>query len=416
MAGPANDARARRHPRDETLAGRRAMNRLYANMPTTVFEAMSALARETGAINLGQGFPDDPGPEDVRRKAAEATIDGYNQYPPMLGIPELRQAIAAHYLRHQNVELDWQSEVMVTSGATEALAGALFGLLEEGDEVVLFQPMYDAYLPLVQRAGGVARFVTLKPPHWSVTREDLEKVFTDRTKVVLINNPLNPACSVMSREELDLIAEFAERHDAIVVADEVWEHVVYDGREHISVLQVPRLRNRSVKIGSAGKIFSLTGWKIGLVCAAPDILRVLGKAHQFLTFTTPPNLQAAVAYGLGKDESYFTGMRADLQAKRDYFADGLAQAGFSVLPSAGTYFIPVDLAPLGIDDDVAFCDRLIREAGVVAIPVSAFYAHEPVRTVLRLCFSKRQETLGAALGKLQALDLQATAGRVAASA
>ncbi len=390
------------------------MNPIYAGLPTTVFEAMSALARETGAINLGQGFPDDPGPEDVRAKAAEATLHGYNQYPPMMGIPELRQAIATHYGHHQGLSLDWQSEVMVTSGATEALAASIFGLIEEGDEVVLFQPMYDAYLPLVRRAGGVPRFVTLQPPDWRVTREALEAVFSDRTKLVLINNPLNPSCSVMSREELELLAEFAEAHGAIVVSDEVWEHVVYDGRPHVSVLQVPRLRERAVKIGSAGKIFSLTGWKVGLVCAAPEIMRVLGKSHQFMTFTTPPNLQAAVAYGLMKDDAYFTGMRADLQGKRDHFCAGLAEAGFTVLPSAGTYFVPADLAPLGVTDDVAFCDRLIREAGVVAIPVSAFYAENKVTNVVRFCFAKKRETLDAALDRLMKLDLGATAAAAAA--
>ncbi|GGE42853.1 aminotransferase [Agaricicola taiwanensis] len=378
------------------------MNRLFSSLPTTVFETMSALARETGAVNLGQGFPDDPGPEDVRRAAADAVLNGYNQYPSMLGIPELREGIAAHYAHHHSVTLDPAREVMVTSGATEALAGALFALIEPGDEVVLFQPMYDAYLPLVLRAGGVPKFVTLEPPHWRFTEEALSAAFSDKTRVAIINNPLNPSASVFAREDLALLARFAERSNAVVVSDEVWEHVVFDGARHVSVLNIPGLRDRAVKIGSAGKIFSLTGWKVGFVCAAPDILAALARSHQFLTFTTPPNLQVAVAYGLTKDDRYFREMRDDLQAKRDYLSRGLAEAGFTVLPSAGTYFLNVDIAPLDETDDVAFAQKLVHQAGVVTIPVSAFYAQDHVRTVLRFCFAKRRETLDGALEKLAA--------------
>lgn len=376
------------------------MNPIFAGLPTTVFEVMSQLARETGAINLGQGFPDDPGPEDVRQKAAEAVVSGWNQYPPMMGLPELRQAVADHYRRHQGLALDPASEVMVTSGATEAIAGALFSLIEPGDEVVLFQPMYDAYLPLVKRAGGVPRFVTLRPPHWRFTEEDLAAVFSDRTRVVLLNNPLNPAASVFPTEDLELLGRFCERFGATVISDEVWEHVVFDGRAHVSVLNVPSLRERAVKIGSAGKIFSLTGWKVGFVVAAPAIMKVLAKAHQFLTFTTPPNLQTAVAYGLAKDDAYFRTMRAGLQRSRDLFHAGLAGAGFEVLPSAATYFINIDLGAVGVHDDVAFCKRLVAEHGVAAIPVSAFYAETPVTSVVRFCFAKRDETLTGALERL----------------
>ena len=376
------------------------MNPIFADIPTTVFEVMSQLARETGAVNLGQGFPDDPGPADVRQKAAEAVVSGWNQYPPMMGLPELRQAVAAHYDRFQDLALDAEREVMITSGATEAIAGALFALIEPGDEVVLFQPMYDAYLPLVRRAGGVPRFVTLRPPHWRFTEADLAAVFSERTKVVLFNNPLNPSASIVPREDLELLGRFCSRFGATVVSDEVWEHVVFDGRRHVSVLAIDTLRERAVKIGSAGKIFSLTGWKVGFVVAAPALMKVLAKAHQFLTFTTPPNLQAAVAYGLGKDESYFTGMRADLARARDLFAAGLASTGFEVLPSAATYFINVDLAGAGIADDVAFCRKLVTDHGVAAIPVSAFYAETPVTSVVRFCFAKKDETLNAALERL----------------
>jgi N-succinyldiaminopimelate aminotransferase len=376
------------------------MNPIFADLPTTVFEVMSGLARETGAVNLGQGFPDDPGPEDVRRKAAEAAVDGWNQYPPMMGLPELRSAIAAHYRHWQGVDLDPASEVMVTSGATEAIAGALFALIEPGDEVVLFEPMYDAYLPLVRRAGGVPRFVTLQPPAFRLTEEALAQAFSPKTRVVLFNNPLNPTATIFSAEDLALLADFCRRFDAVAVCDEVWEHVVFDGRRHQPLLALPGMRERTVKIGSAGKIFNLTGWKVGFVCAAPAIMRVLAKAHQFLTFTTPPNLQAAVAYGLTKDDGYFEDMRRDLARSRDRFTAGLKDLGFHVIPSQGTYFLNIDIAPLGETDDVAFCRRLVVDHGVAAIPVSAFYANGAVKNVVRFCFAKRDATLDAALERL----------------
>ncbi|MBS7803090.1 aminotransferase [Rhizobiales bacterium TNE-4] len=377
------------------------MNPVYTGLPTTIFEVMSALAREKNAINLGQGFPDDPGPADVRQAAADAVINGWNQYPPMLGIPELRQAVATHYKHWQGLDLDWQQEVMITSGATEALAGALLALIEPGDEVVLFEPLYDAYLPLVKRAGGVPKFVKLKPPHWRYDEAMLAEAFSPKTKVVLFNNPLNPAGVVYSREDLELLASFCIKYDAIALCDEVWEHIVFDGLRHVSMMAIPGMRERTIKIGSAGKIFSLTGWKVGLVCAAPAISKVLGKAHQFLTFTTPPNLQAAVAYGLGKSDDYFETMRGEMQRSRDHFTKGLRERGFTVLDSQGTYFLNVDLAPLGATDDVAFCKTLVNDFGVAAIPVSAFYAENPITSVVRFCFAKRDETLNGALERLE---------------
>ena len=377
------------------------MNPIFAGLPVSVFEVMSGLARDHAAVNLGQGFPDDPGPEDVRRKAAEAVVSGWNQYPPMLGLPELRQAVAAHYQHWQNLTLDPDREIMITSGATEALAGALMALIEPGDEVVLFQPLYDAYLPLVQRAGGVPKFVRLEPPHWRFTDEMLERAFSPKTKVVLFNNPLNPTGTVYAREDLERLAAFCQRYDAIAVCDEVWEHVIFDGRAHLPLIAIDGMRERCVKVGSAGKIFSLTGWKVGFVCAAPQVLRVLAKAHQYITFTTPPNLQAAVAYGLAKADDYFTTMRADFQRSRDRFADGLRALGFPTLDAQGTYFLNVDLAPLGLNqDDETFCKRLVTEHKVAAIPVSAFYADDPIRSVVRFCFAKRDATLDAALERL----------------
>src|SRR3954471_16704417 len=376
------------------------MNPIFANLPTSVFEVMSRLARETGAVNLGQGFPDDPGPEDVRRKAAEAVVDGWNQYPPMMGLPELRAAVAAHYRHWQNLDLDPDAEVMVTSGATEALAGALLALIEPGDEVVLFEPMYNAYLPLVRRAGGVPRFVTLEPPRFTLTEAALARAFSPKTKVVLFNNPLNPTATVFSSEDLALLADFCVRFEAIAVCDEVWEHVVFDGRRHQPLLKLPGMRERTVKIGSAGKIFSLTGWKVGFVCAAPALMRALAKAHQFLTFTTPPHLQAAVAYGLSKDDAYFEGLRGTVARSRDRFTAGLQTLGFTVIPSDGTYFLNIDISPLGEPDDAAFCRRLVLDHGVAAIPVSAFYADGAVKTVVRFCFAKRDATLDTALERL----------------
>ncbi|GLK80267.1 aminotransferase [Methylopila turkensis] len=377
-------------------------NPVFDALPVTVFETMSRLARETGAINLGQGFPDDPGPEDVRAKAAEAALHGWSQYPPMMGLAGLREAAAAHYARWQGVSLDPEREVMVTSGATEALAGALLALVEPGDEVVLIQPMYDAYLPLALRAGATPRFVRLVPPDWRLDVDAIRAAVGPRTKAVVLNNPLNPAGAVYGREDLEALGAALEGSDAVLIADEVWEHVTFDGRAHVSALAIPALRDRTFKIGSAGKIFAMTGWKVGLVCAAPHLMRVLSRAHQFLTFTTPPSLQEAVAYGLGKDDAWFLDARAALGAKRDRFAAALRAAGFAPLASAGTYFLNLDIAPLGVTDDAAFCERLAREAGVAAIPVSAFYASDKVTTVARFCFAKHDATLDAAAARLAA--------------
>lgn len=376
------------------------MNPVYSALGTTIFETMSARARASGAINLGQGFPDGRGPADVLAEGARALIEDSNQYPPMAGTAALRAAVAAHYAAHQGLDLA-PDEVIVTSGATEALAAAIFALVSPGDEVVMFQPLYDAYLPLVQRAGGVARLVPLCPPDWRITADALAAVASSRTRLVLLNSPLNPAAAMTSPAELALLADFCVSHDCIAICDEVWEHVVFDGAMHRSLMAEPGMRTRTVKIGSAGKIFSLTGWKVGWMCATPAISAVLAKAHQFLTFTTPPNLQVAAAYGLGKDAGYFAEMRAGYQRSRDRLASGLSALGYRVLPSAATYFLNLDLAASGIDlDDVAFCDWLIDRAGVAAIPVSAFYAEQPVTSVVRLCFAKQDATLDAALERM----------------
>ena len=376
---------------------------VFDNLPTTIFERMSGLARQHGAINLGQGFPDDQGPLPVREAAARALIEGSNQYPPMRGLPALREAIAGHYQRTQGLALDPESEVVVTSGATEALAAAFLSLISPGDEVVLFQPLYDAYLPLVRRAGGVPKLVRLTPPRWRFDRAMLEAAFSDRTRMVVLNSPLNPAGVVTPDEDLALLAEFCVKHDAIAVCDEVWEAVVFDGRRHRPLITFPGMRERTVKIGSAGKLFGMTGWKVGFLCAAPALTRALAAAHQFLTFTTPPNLQAGVAWGLEHHRAWFDDMPAALQRARDRLTAGLRTAGYAVLESQGTYFLNIDLAASGIAvDDVTFCERIVAEHGVAAIPVSAFFAEDPVTNVARLCFAKTDETLDEAIERLAA--------------
>ena len=386
-----------------------AAHPVFADRPTTIFEVMSGLARAHDAVNLGQGFPDGGHPADVVARAAEALVDGWNQYPPMLGSPELRQSIARHEARFYDLTVDWQREVMVTSGATEALAASVLALVRPGDEVVLIEPFYDAYLPMVLRAGGVPRFVTLAPPDWRLTREALAAAIGPATAVVVLNNPLNPAARVFDAEELADLAAVVGPTRATVIADEVYEHIVFDGRRHIPAITLPGLRHRTVKIGSAGKIFSLTGWKVGLVVADAALLDPIGKAHQFLTFTTPPNLQTAVAYGLDKDDGYFAGLAADLQAKRDRFARRLDRLGFAVLPAEGTYFLTVEIDDDRVaGDDAAYCRWLVETAGVAAIPLSAFHAQPTARRVVRFCFAKADAVLDEALDRLAAI---APAGR-----
>jgi aspartate/methionine/tyrosine aminotransferase len=379
------------------------MNPLFAGLPTSIFERMSILARERGAVNLGQGFPDFGWPEDVLERAATEIRSGWNQYPPMRGTPELRTAVAAHYRRHQDLDIA-PDEVTVTAGATEALAASLLALITPGDEVVLIEPLYDAYLPLVRRAGGIPRFLRLEAPGWQLTEEALDAAFGPSTRLVVLNNPHNPAAVSFSAAELRRLAERCVRHDVIAICDEVWEHVVFDGRSHLPLMAMPGMRERTVKIGSAGKIFALTGWKVGWAIAEPKLADTIAKAHQYLTFVTPPNLQAAVAYGLGKDVGYFEASRAMFQRGRDRLAAGLRAAGYATLKTQATYFLTIDLAASGIaSDDMSFCERAVREAGVAAIPMSAFYEAAPARHLVRLCFAKADETLDAGIERFAAL-------------
>lgn len=383
----------------------KSANSVLSGYGTTIFEVMSRLAVEHEAINLGQGFPDEDGPEELRRIAAEALIEGPNQYPSMMGLPTLRQAVAEHDKRFYGLDVDWQKEVMVTSGATEALSNAIFALVDPGDEVVLIEPLYDCYLPMVERAGGVPVRVRVTPPDWSLDRNALAAAFSDKTKLIILNSPMNPAAKVFSKDELAVIAEMVLRYDCYALCDEVYEHLVFDGNKHTPLMALPDMRDRCIRIGSAGKSFSLTGWKVGYITAAPKLLGAIAKAHQFTTFTTPPNLQIAVAAGLRLGDDYFETLSADLRAKRDFISAGLSDLGFEVVGCEGTYFLTVDCRKFLQDgeDDVAFCKRLTTEIGVAAVPVSAFYGGDAPTCFIRFCFCKKQSVLAEALDRLAAL-------------
>ena len=384
----------------------KSYNPILSEYGTTIFTVMSALASEHEAINLGQGFPDTDGPADIRDVAAKASIEGPNQYPPMMGIPELRQAVAAHNKRFYDIDVDWQTQTMVTSGATEAIAACLFGLIEPGDEAVMFEPLYDCYLPILRRAGGIPKLVRLEPPGWELDFDALEAAFSEKTKLLLINSPMNPAAKVFNREELTFIAGLLEKYDAYAICDEVYEHLVHDGRDHIPLMTLPGMSERCLRIGSAGKTFSMTGWKVGYTTGSPDLIGAAAKAHQFLTFTTPPNLQKAVAYGLRKEDDYFLSLSRDLGSKRDRLAEGLKRVGFDVMDSQGTYFLTTDFRPLGYNgDDVAFCRYLTTEAGVAAVPFSPFYQQtegtQSPQHFARFCYCKQDSLLDAAIDRLE---------------
>jgi N-succinyldiaminopimelate aminotransferase len=376
-------------------------NQLLSATGTTIFTIMSALATEHGAINLGQGFPDTDGPADVIDAAAAALRDGRNQYPPLTGVPELREAVAAANRRFYGIEADPAREVVVTSGATEAITACLMAVLDPGDECVLIEPLYDTYLPVVRMLGATPRLVRLQPPRWELPRAELAAAFGPRTKALVLNTPMNPTGKVFTAAELAFIAELLQKHDAYAVCDEVYEHLTYDGWRHIPLMTLPGMRERTMRVGSAGKTFSLTGWKIGYVTAPAALAAVVAKAHQNLTFTTPPNLQRAVAVGLAKDDAYFAGLSADLAHKRDRLATGLRRAGMATLPAMGSYFVTADFAPLGFaGDDAAFCRHITEAAGVAAIPVSAFYEGDAPRHYARFAFCKRHEVLDEACARL----------------
>jgi aspartate/methionine/tyrosine aminotransferase len=377
---------------------------VYAAMGTTVFERMSALARETGAINLGQGFPDGPPPAPLLEAAARALQDKSSQYPPSTGLLELREAVCRFYAERQGLALD-PADVTVTSGATEAIAAALLALVMPGDEVLLFQPAYDAYAPLVLRAGGVPVSVALKPPHFAYEEAAIARAITPRTRAMLLNDPLNPAGTVASAEELAMLARLCVTHDLVAICDEVWEQVRFDGLEdgmrHRSIMTCEGMAERTVKIGSAGKIFGLTGWKIGWMVARGELAVALARVHQFLTFTSAVPLQWAVAEGLAMGE-VIAGLHGDWAASRGRLKAGLKRGGFAVLPNAATWFVCVDLRASGVTlADWEFSERAVTEAGIATVPVSALYAGPDVpRHIVRLCFTKPDAVLDEAAQRL----------------
>ncbi|MFD6292128.1 pyridoxal phosphate-dependent aminotransferase [Streptomyces sp. NPDC060205] len=397
-------------------ARRPLLNRRLAEFGTTIFAEMSALALSTGAINLGQGFPDTDGPEEVREAAVRALRDGRgNQYPPGPGVPELRAAIAAHQERRYGLAYDPATEVLVTAGATEAIAATLLALVEPGDEVIALEPYYDSYAASIAMAGGTRVPVTLRPHEetgadgavrrrFRLDLDELRDAVTDNTRLLLINTPHNPTGTVLTREELTAIAELAVERDLLVVTDEVYEHLVFGGAEHVPLATLPGMRGRTVSIGSAGKTFSFTGWKVGWVTASPELVTAVRSAKQFLTYVSSGPFQYAVAEALALPDTYFDAFRADMLAKRDLLSAGLAEAGFGVFTPAGTYFVTTDIRPLGESDGFAFCRALPERAGVVAIPNAVFYDHRDAGApFVRFAFCKQTSVLEEAVSRLKTL-------------
>ena len=377
-------------------------NLLLSQTGTTIFTLMSALAMQHGAINLGQGFPDQEGPADLIDAAADALRDHRNQYSPLTGLPELRQAVAAANARFYGLNIDPVAGVVVTSGATEAITACLMALINPGDEVVLIEPLFDTYLPIVQMLGGVPKLVRLHPPEWTLPYNALADAFSPRTKLLLLNSPMNPCGKVFDERELSFIADLLEQYDAYAVCDEVYEHLVFAPAKHIPLMTLPGMFERSLRIGSAGKTFSLTGWKVGYISGPAALVDLAAKAHQNLTFCTAPNLQRAVALGLGKPDAYFAELASNLQAKRDLLGRGLENLGFGVLPSDGSYFVTADISAFGYaGDDAAFCRDITEHAGVAAIPLSAFYAADPPTHYIRFAFCKQEAVLQEALLRLE---------------
>jgi aspartate/methionine/tyrosine aminotransferase len=382
------------------------MNPLYEQMQTSVFERMSSLAAKHNAVNLGQGFPDFGWPDEILEAAARAVKEGSNQYAPSRGVMALREAVAGHYWRHQQLDVT-ADQVCVTSGATEALGAAILATVSPGDEVVIFTPAYDSYAPMIRRAGATPVEVALEPPGWRIDRAAIEAAITPRTRAMIFNNPHNPAGRLFDASELETIAALAREHDITVIADEVWEQIVLDGERFASLASLPEMAERTIKIGSAGKIFSLTGWKVGWMVAPAELAGAVSRAHQFLTFSTAPNLQAAVAFGLDEGDAWLDPMRARFERARDRMTDGLRSAGFTVLDAAATYFLCVDLHASGIGmDDEAFAAAAVEQAGVAVVALSAFAEQDPPTNLVRLCFGKKDETIDAgvtAMAKAKAL-------------
>jgi aspartate/methionine/tyrosine aminotransferase len=376
------------------------MNPLYEQMQTSVFERMSLAAAKHDAVNLGQGFPDFGWPDEILEAAARALKEESNQYAPSRGTIALREAVADHYNRHFGQDLA-SDHVCVTSGATEALGAAILATVQLGDEVIIFTPAYDSYAPMIRRAGGTPVEVALQPPAWRIEREALEAAIGPNTRAILFNNPHNPAGRLFDGHELEAVAAMARERDLIVISDEVWEHVLLDGRRFTPLATLPDMAERTIKIGSAGKIFSLTGWKVGWMVAAPHLANVAARAHQFLTFAPAPNLQAAVAFGLNEGDAWIEPMRARFQRARDRMTEGLRAAGYVVLDATSTYFLCVDLKASGlVTDDEAFASAAVSQAGVAVVPLSPFAERETPRHLVRLCFGKKDATIDAGVAAM----------------
>lgn len=376
---------------------------------TTVFAEMTALANEHNAVNLGQGFPDFAAPDFIKQAAQENIARDINQYAPGIGQPRLRRAIAHKMLRHYGVELDPDSEVAVTVGATEAIFAAILGLVDPGDEVILFEPYYDSYLPSLQMAGGVPRYYTLRPPDWRIDPDELAALFNERTKAIVINTPHNPTGKVFSEEELALIARLCNEHDVIAITDEVYEHITFDGTRHHSLITFPGMRQRTVAISSAGKTFSVTGWKVGWAVGDPTLVRGVFRAHQFITYSGAAPLQEATAQAieLADERGYYEELGTMYQNKRDFLLGTLRSAGLQPITPKGTYFIMVDISDLGFENDVAFCRYLTTEVGVAAIPPSAFYTTPGGgQTLARFAFCKTEAALEEAGRRLRRLEIR----------
>jgi N-succinyldiaminopimelate aminotransferase len=372
---------------------------------TTIFAEMSALAVRTGAINLGQGFPDTDGPQSLLEDAVAAIRGGANQYPPGIGIPELRRAIADHQRRFYGLEVDPDTEVLVTAGATEAIAATILALAGPGDEVVTFEPYYDSYAASIALAGATRRTVLLRKPDFSFDDADLRAAFGARTRLILLNSPHNPTGKVFSRMELERIAGLAREYDAVVVTDEVYEHQTFDGIPHLPMVTLPGMAERTVTISSAGKTFSVTGWKIGWLHAPAPLATAVRAVKQFLTYVNGAPFQPAVAAALSLDDGFFAALATDLQSKRDLLSTGLREAGFDVFTPRGTYFVLADAAPLGYDDALELCTTLPSRVGVAAVPVSVFHDDKDVaRSLVRFAFCKRDDVLAEAVDRLARLQ------------
>ncbi len=380
------------------------LNTRLQGFGTTIFAQMSALAAETESVNLGQGFPDTDGPASVIEAAIAAMRAGHNQYPPVPGVAALRQAIARHQKRFYDLAYCAETEILVTTGATEAIAATMLALLEVGDEVVTFEPWYDSYGASIAMAGGFKRVVTLRPPQYNFDPVELERAINAKTRIILLNTPHNPTGKVFSRRELEMVAELCVRHDLIAVTDEVYEHLVFDG-EHIPLASLPGMRDRTVTISSGGKTFSFTGWKIGWVCAPAPLVAAVRTSKQFLTFVSGPPFQHAIATALDLDDDYYAGLLADMRHKRDLLSDGLERVGFEVFRPQGTYFVNTDITPLGGTDGVEFCLELPGRAQVVAIPTQVFYDNvDEGRSLVRFAFCKRNEVITEAVERLARVE------------